>query len=171
MAEDDVKGTRREFRCGLAGTPYQMHSLTYLGRLVGKGLFKLSQQIVGRIEPSHLMTEPSQYQSLRALSAAHIQNALSLIQDLSQLGGDELLTDDVPQLTESVDPAFFGVREAHTQILTRAVGHVPSGGVKDPRDQGLTFTPMSSEIGVELGGLTIDTSPVVSRDRAPLGAG
>jgi len=30
---------------------------------------------------------------------------------------------------------------------------------------------MPSEIEVELGGLTIDTSPVVSRDWAPLGAG
>ena len=105
------------------------------GHVVGKGLFKLSQQIVGGIEPGHLMTGPSQYQSLGALSAAHIQNALSLIQDLLQLGGDELLTDDVPQLTESVDPAFFGAREAHTQIPTRPVGHVPSaaprtGGIK-----------------------------------------
>jgi hypothetical protein len=145
-----------------------MHSATYVGRLVGKGLFKLSQQIIGRIEPSYLMTGAGQYQSLRALSAPHIQNTLSRLQDVSQLRRDELLTDDVPQLTESVDPAFFGACEAHTQIPTRPVGHVPSAA---PSDQGLAFTRMSSEIEVELGGLTIDTSPVVSRDWAPLGAG
>jgi len=134
MAEDDVKGTRREFRCGLAGAPHQMHSPTYLGRLVGKGLFKLSQQIIGRIEPSYLMTRAGQYQSLRALSAPHIQNTLSRLQDVSQLRRDELLTDDVPQLTESVDPAFFGACEAHTQIPTRPVGHVPSAA---PRIDGI----------------------------------
>jgi hypothetical protein len=33
----------------------------------------------------------------------------------------------------------------------------------------LAFTRMSSEIEAEPGGLTIDTSPVVSRDWAPLG--
>jgi hypothetical protein len=146
-----------------------MHSAAYLGRLVGKGLFKLSQQIIGRIEPSYLMTRAGQYQSLRALSAPHIQNTLSRLQDVSQLRRDELLTDDVPQLTESVDPAFFGaLRSSHTDTYqarrTRAVG-----GAKDRRDQGLAFTRMSSEIEVELGGLTIDTSPVVSRDWAPLG--
>jgi hypothetical protein len=103
-----------------------MHSATYLGRLVGKGLFKLSQQIIGRIEPSYLMTRAGQYQSLRALSAPHIQNTLSRLQDVSQLRRDELLADDVPQSTESVDPAFFGACEAHTQIPTRPVGHVPS---------------------------------------------
>jgi hypothetical protein len=66
------------------------------------------------------------HQSLRALSAPHIQNTLSRLHDVSQLRRDELLTDDVPQLTESVDPAFFGACEAHTQIPTRPVGHVPS---------------------------------------------
>jgi hypothetical protein len=126
MAEDDVEGTRREFRCGLAGAPHHMHSPTYLGRLVGKRLFKLRQQIVGGIEPSHLMTRAGQHQSLRALSAAHIQNTLSLLQDLSQLRRDELLTNDVPQLTESVDPAFFGACEAHTRILIRHVRDTPS---------------------------------------------
>ena len=66
------------------------------------------------------------HQSLRALSAPHIQNTLSRLQDVSQLRRDELLADDVPQSTESVDPAFFGACEAHTQIPTRPVGHVPS---------------------------------------------
>jgi hypothetical protein len=134
MAEDDVKGARREFGCGLAGAPHHMHSATYLGRLVGKGLFKLSQQIIGGIEPSYLMTRACQYQSLRALSAPHIQNTLSRLQDLSQLRRDELLTNDVPQLTESVDPAFFGAREAHTEIPTRPIGHVPSAA---PRIDGI----------------------------------
>jgi hypothetical protein len=151
MAEDDVKGTRREFRCGLAGAPHHMHSATYLGRLVGKGLFKLSQQIIGRIEPSYLMTRAGQYQSLRPLSAPHIQNTLSRLQDLSQLRRDELLTNDVPQLTESVDPAFFGARETHTQIPTRPVAHVLSAAPRIRRDQGLTFTRISSEIEVEPG--------------------
>ena len=66
------------------------------------------------------------HQSLRALSAPHIQNTLSRLHDVSQLRRDELLTDDVAQLTESVNPAFFGACEAHTQIPTRPVGHVPS---------------------------------------------
>jgi hypothetical protein len=119
VAEDDVEGTRREFRCGLAGAPHQVHSPTYLGRLVGKRLFKLIQQIVGRIEPSHLVTRAGQCQSLRALSTAHIQNTLPLLQNLSQLRRNELLTNDVPQLTESVDPAFFGAGEVHRQISIR----------------------------------------------------
>ena len=130
MAEDHVERARSEFRRGFAGALHQMHALPDAHRLIGEAFFKPAQQIVRRIESGDVVARSSQNQSLRTLPAADIQDPLSLIKDFSQLGGNELLTNDVTQPTEPIDPAFFGACEFHTLMSSRPVGQASLLGTR-----------------------------------------
>jgi hypothetical protein len=69
------------------------------------------------------VTRSSQDQCLRALAASDIENPIAAANHLAQLRSDELLTNDVTQLTEPRNPALLGACEAHILMPIRSGRH------------------------------------------------
>jgi len=67
-------GPGGEFGRGLTAAEDQVHPLTYRGRFACQHGREVLEQLVGDVQPGHLMAGPSQRKRLRALSAADVQH-------------------------------------------------------------------------------------------------